>query len=151
MAGQPDPKPVKPYRASADEWKTLRHDCMVNCGWRCVACGEDYAPALSVHHIVGRDQGGADVLENLVVLCGYTEVRPNGCHVVLQEHRNGWERVAAHVRMFVMGRASRTFYVIDNLGVEGFDRMYPVPPFLAIGDLTRYSYPDPMLREGYDT
>ncbi len=141
----PDPKPVKPFRASQEEWQQLR----AQLEWRCVACGEGWKPALGAAHIIGRDEGGDDVLENLVVLCGYQAECPNGCHVLLQEHRNGWEQVAAHVRAYVRARASRLLYVIGKVGEDGFEKRYPTPKFLSIGDLDRYRFPDPSIREEY--
>jgi hypothetical protein len=143
MSGAPDPKPMKPYRATKAEWETLRSQL----DWFCVACGESWEPALGAAHIIGRDEGGDDVIENLVVLCGYKEARPNGCHVVLQEHRDGWQKVAYHVRAYVLARASRYGYALRKVGLDGFEKRFPTPPQLAIGDLARYSQPDGFLRD----
>lgn len=146
MSGKPDPRPEKRIVANAEDWEKIR----ATLRWECVGCGELWLPALSTHHIVGKDAGGDDVVENLVVLCGYTEARPNGCHVVLQERRNGWEAIAARVRMYVMARDSRTSYVRKKLGSwERFTVLYPLPILTGIGDYEAFRSPDRMLQANY--
>lgn len=138
-----DPKPeprVKSPEALREAREAFR-------GHPCVACG-DGRVGVSLHHVVPRSQGGDDVVENLVPLCGDGT---RGCHGLLETHGPGWERVAARVRAFVLGRASRTGYVVGKIGRERFDRRYPPLPQLAVGDLDRARTPDPTLREGYQT
>ena len=151
MAGLPDPKPERRRKASREEWAEVLAPAVYEaCGWRCIACGEENLAMLSIHHVVPKDRGGDDVLENLVVLCGYKPLKPTGCHKTVQEHLDGWEKVAARVRAFVWARASRLLYARDKLGEDGFDRMYPLPTALAIGDLHRARTPDPELRGAND-
>jgi hypothetical protein len=137
-----DPKPRQRLRANQREWELLREFFENEC---CCACG--LREPLSLHHVVPKSQGGDDVRENLVVLCGDGT---RGCHGKLENHEPGWERVAGHVRAYVQARESRLRYVLDRIGQARFDSRYPCPPFLAIGDLDRYGSPDPWLRENRD-
>lgn len=136
--GSPAPKPQGRIVASPAEWDRLRglftHACCVSCG----------LPCESLHHVVPRSQGGDDIEMNLAPMCGDGT---RGCHGRLESHAPGWERIAGHVRAYVMARASRHVYVLDKIGQDRFDRRYPQPPLLAIGDLARYDRPDPFLRE----
>lgn len=122
------PKPPSRYKASAREWQLIR-DRFHREGFReCIHCS--FRTDLELHHIVPRSQGGDDVIQNLVPLC-------QQCHRVLEDHATGWEHVAYAVRQFVWNRQSRLNYVTDKIGVERFDRRYPHPPHLALGDLAR--------------
>jgi 5-methylcytosine-specific restriction endonuclease McrA len=134
---RPDPRPRKREKASPRDWAALHEHFAGQC---CVTCGQ---PEIELHHAVPRSQGGDDVKENLVPLC-HTH------HQILENHSPGWERVAAHVRAFILARESRTRYVLDHIGQARFDARYPCPPFLAIGDLDRYRSPDVRLRENED-
>ena len=69
----PDPKPVKRYRASLDEWTTWRRDLADNNCWVCDG------PWQELHHIYPRSQGGDDDIDNLAPLC-----RP--CHGLVEAH-----------------------------------------------------------------
>lgn len=44
--------------------------------YRCQSCGRD--ERLGIHHITPRAEGGADIIENLIVLC-------NQCHDAVEE------------------------------------------------------------------
>lgn len=133
-----DPKPATRHKADQKEWKAIREHFAHAC---CVACG---LATESLHHVVPKSQGGDDLVVNLAPLCGDGT---RGCHGRLESHADGWERVAGHIRAYVWARESRLRYVIDKIGIERFDRRYPLPPFLAIGDLARMNQPDPSLRE----
>lgn len=54
------------YRTPA--WRRLRLEVLARDQQQCVVCAEDYR--LTAHHIIPREQGGPDSLENLVTLCG---------------------------------------------------------------------------------
>ena len=62
-------------------WRRLREDAMVAAGGRCI-CG---AKAVEAHHILPREAGGWDGLDNLQVLCG-------ACHAAKHEKRPPRER-----------------------------------------------------------
>jgi predicted HNH restriction endonuclease len=57
------------YRSEA--WKRLREACLNRDLYRCKRCDKKYTTGrrLTVHHIVPRQQGGADDLSNLITLC----------------------------------------------------------------------------------
>jgi hypothetical protein len=131
----PDPKPEKRHKASQREWDTIHTRFRDEC---CVACG---LRTSHLHHIIYRSEGGDDLPVNLCPLCDI-------CHDKLHGHRGGWERVAGHIRAYVLGRTSRTDYVLKKVGQDRFDRRYPEPVFLAMGDLDSYRRPDVWLREG---
>lgn len=134
---EPRPKPQRRIRASQDDWSDLHR---LFHGQGCVACG---ITPTEIHHVVPRSQGGDDIEKNLVPLC-----HPH--HQMLEDHASGWEQVAGHVRSYVWARSSRLHYVLEKIGLERFDKRYPLPPFLAIGDLDRMRTPDPWLRENGD-
>jgi hypothetical protein len=74
-----DPKPAKrivmPSRVRA---KVLVEG-------RCRICGR--TGPLNGHHLVPRSQGGDDVWENIVPLCGSGVM---GCHGMIEERAAGW-------------------------------------------------------------
>ncbi len=55
---------------SAAKYQKLRREVYERDGGQCVLCGGHGA---HIHHITFRSQGGKDVADNLVTLCG-------GCH-----------------------------------------------------------------------
>lgn len=129
-----DAKPKARYRATAREWKEIKEQFAHQC---CVVCGLSNT---ELHHITPRSQGGDDVVENLVPICFRH-------HTDFESHAPGWERIAGHIRAYVWARASRLSYALDTIGLERFDRRYPLPPQLAIGDLDHYRTPDASLQE----
>ena len=131
---KPDPKQGARHHATAREWQKIKEQFAAAC---CVTCG---LRPIELHHVVPRSQGGDDVVENLVPLCFRH-------HSDFESHAEGWERIAGHIRAYVMARESRLGYVIGKIGETRFRRRYPEPPFLAIGDLDKYRRPDPSLRE----
>jgi 5-methylcytosine-specific restriction protein A len=50
------------------EWKQLRDACLARDYNQCVACTG--TNRLTAHHLKPRAEGGADVLDNLLTLCG---------------------------------------------------------------------------------
>lgn len=78
----PDPKPRAPR--ILDRLATTRA-CL---RWReCAVCGE---PSATGHHVLAKGDGGDDVLENIVPLCGSGTT---GCHGLV-ENRD-WEALRA--------------------------------------------------------
>jgi hypothetical protein len=78
---QPDPKPTKRFKATQQEWIDLRQAKNPR---ECRVCGT--TTGLTMHHLLGKDLGGSDVLENLVWLCGSGTT---GCHGKV-ENREPW-------------------------------------------------------------
>lgn len=76
----------------------------------------------TLHHITPRSQGGGDVQENLAPLCGDGS---RGCHGLIESHGNGWRRVAAAIREFVLQNPERAGYMRRTLGDIRFDARYP--------------------------
>ena len=132
-----DAKPKARYRATAREWKEIKEQFAHQC---CVVCGLSNT---ELHHITPRSQGGDDVVENLVPICFRH-------HTDFESHAPGWERIAGHIRAYILARESRLGYVLGKIGEVRFRRRYPQPPFLSIGDLDHYRRPDPALRESED-
>lgn len=114
----PIPKPPGRDRASQSQWTILRRHFEFE---PCCSCG---GKPVTLHHICPRSQGGGDVVENLVPLCGDGT---RGCHGLLESHGNGWERVAASVRQYVIVDNTRRHYQEDHAG-ESFNRRYPPLP-----------------------
>jgi hypothetical protein len=83
---RPDPKPGR-RRAVADP-AALRRAALRR--RECAACGE---PGANGHHVVERDDGGDDVDENIVTLCGSGTY---GCHGALHGNPYVAEVVAVH-------------------------------------------------------
>ena len=52
---------------NSQEWKQLRSQARKRAKYRCERCGR--GGKLTVHHILSRDLGGPDILENLIALC----------------------------------------------------------------------------------
>jgi hypothetical protein len=76
-----DPKPEKRIKMSRDEWKELRSRILKYCA----ICGREIDGITgSVHHLLKRSQGGDDVPENLVPLCGHGT---SGCHGDIEARR----------------------------------------------------------------
>ena len=74
------------------EWRELRKKVLTRDSNTCQRC-EKYSKSskgLSVHHIIPRDEGGADLPNNLITLC-------HKCHdfVELKEYRNRAEIIGS--------------------------------------------------------
>jgi len=131
-----DPRPAKRIRASKAEWTRIREQFAHEC---CVACG---LPANHLHHVVFKKADrGDDVVANLVPIC-------TSCHDRFHSHGIGWERIARHIRAYVMARHSRLDYVIGKMGEELWERRYPPPEGPDVGWANSYRNPDSWLREG---
>jgi 5-methylcytosine-specific restriction endonuclease McrA len=72
---------------------------------------------LSVHHVVSRAQGGADVIENFAVLCGHGTV---GCHSDVEHHRK-----QARERLRRKLTDEQLAYIVSTKGSAWLDRSYP--------------------------
>ncbi len=85
----PDPKPPpRPRKATRKIDRDASAAQLLRYG-ACCACG---APACNAHHVIPKGQGGDDVLENLVSLCGSGTAR---CHGAL--HGNPYDHEFAKV------------------------------------------------------
>ncbi len=109
-----DPKPAKRHKASSSEWETIRRYFTASC---CVSCG---LPHQHLHHIAFRSEGGGDVVENLAPMC-------LTCHERFHKRSDGWDRVAAAVRQYVMVDNHRRQYA-ENVLRERFNTRYPCLP-----------------------
>ena len=119
MTGDPDPKPghrrTEKNPAAMRAWTASHYEC--------VACGEQGANA---HHVLERDDGGDDVPENLVTVCGSGTSRCHGAlhgNTYVVEHprigtvRRDREWVAWRIgRHLVADRPDTIRYVIEKLG-----------------------------------
>jgi len=81
---------------------SVHDDCLERDDWRCWRCGlhpgeQAGNPLLavrSVHHLLLRARGGADIIENVITLCG---TGTTGCHGWVHAHpaaatASGWMR-----------------------------------------------------------
>jgi hypothetical protein len=59
--------PTPTEQLSKEEWKILKNDVFQRDGKRCKVCKSRVK--LSAHHIISREDGGGNNLENLVTLC----------------------------------------------------------------------------------
>lgn len=130
MPGQPDPKPGKKHRADTKEWGELRSVLLPRGAFCACGCGRR---AHSLHHLVGRDQGGDDVIENLVPLAGSGTTL---CHGAVQYGQRTWdaaqgvyvdpEVVARGIRKRMTKDAER--YIIEKKGGWWLEKVYPGGP-----------------------
>lgn len=111
---RPDPKPDKPYRASANQWARLRENELG--AWCDVCCR---ARADSLHHIVRKSQSGDDYAVNLLSVCG-DGVR--GCHGLI-EARDPF--TLSIVRTLIEARIPTLSYVLNKKGYGWLERSYP--------------------------
>lgn len=121
MAGKPHPKPPKRVvdRDAVREKLLSDRSCRL-CGKRgkiTVIGDRTYVAGLSGHHIVPRGQGGDDVPENIVPLCG-DGVR--GCHGEVETNKR-WIRVTLRSHL----REDEIKYVIGKKGWAWMERRYP--------------------------
>lgn len=113
MRGQPDPKPAPRIIDPDAGREKLRRE------GRCRMC-HGYATRLyllSRHHIVPRGQGGDDVDDNLIPICGHGTI---GCHGNVE----GWVRdYRQRLRRRML--PAEVAYVIGKKGEAWLDRNYP--------------------------
>jgi hypothetical protein len=77
--------------------------------WReCACCG---GPSATAHHVIARGQGGDDVRENLVALCGSGTT---GCHGLVEDENE--LALLALGRHIARERPDVVFYVCSKLG-----------------------------------
>jgi hypothetical protein len=113
--GRPDPKPRPRERLSKQDYRLLQSQVVR--GKACRICLVNRAE--SAHHIVPRNpaEGGDDVYENLVELCG-DGVR--GCHGDVEARRND-----ARQKLRQALSPAELEYVLVTKGQGWLDRHYP--------------------------
>ena len=116
----PDWKPAKRQKATTQRWKVIR----AGLDERCALCGD---PSQSAHHIVRKAQGGDDVPENLLAVCGHGT---RGCHGLI-EARNKPALVAARYALTPVQLA----YVLRKKGRVWLDRAYPKAACVVCDDM----------------
>lgn len=83
----PDPKPLKRIRATADEWAEIAEAKQGPCRiCRRVESNGSVHSRIELHHLIRRSQGGDDVAENIIPLCGE-------CHTKLHAGNAGMLRL----------------------------------------------------------
>lgn len=71
MSGSPDPKPSRRIVASKAEWEAIAQAKQGPCRiCRRVESNGSVHSTIELHHLIRRSQGGDDVAENIVPLCG---------------------------------------------------------------------------------
>lgn len=109
----PDPRPRRRRVLDRPAYTRLVRALL----WRereCELCGKRKAE--SAHHAVSRKQGGDDIIENLVALCG-DGVRL--CHGEVEASRSARSRLRPKLRPEVVA------YIIERKGEAWLDRKYP--------------------------
>ena len=104
------------YRATAAEWQKIREEKLIGKDCRIPGCR---APAIGLHHLIGRDLLGDDVAENLIPLCGDGTT---GHHGLAQELDRA---TCSQIRRTML--RSEAAYVKLKLGGVWLDRWYPPP------------------------
>ena len=66
-----------PNFISRDDWHKLRMACLRRDNFSCLRCEKSSRQGMQAHHLIPRDQGGADDVTNLVTLC-------NNCHDIVE-------------------------------------------------------------------
>ena len=112
MAGYPDPKPARRLRLPRRELAALHQ--RVVWGKPCRVCG---GPATGMHHVLPRGQGGDDVLENCVGLCGDGVL---GCHGRVEARDR---QVRALLRHSLL--PAEVTYVVGKTSLGWLDANYP--------------------------
>ena len=110
----PDPKPTKRIKATRKDWQTMRWHKLTQ---GCRLCGT--RDRVEFHHLVGRDLGGDDVLDNLVPLCRL--------HHKLIEERYSPACYALRDNL----RVSELHYVLEKKSSVFLDRYYPLGEDMA--------------------
>lgn len=106
---RPDPKPAKRIVDPEAGFAKLFHE------GRCRICGSTFP--LTRHHLVNRSQGGDDVDNNLVPLCGNGTM---GCHGLVTER--DFETLAALRSRLKM---NEILYIELKKGYEWLHKTYP--------------------------
>lgn len=120
--GRPKPKLPRRFRvvASNSEWEAIREakigPCLV-----CMWLGQEQLLPSSLHHIVPRSQGGDDLKENLVAVCGDGT---SGHHGLLEAHDGETSRAFAAALQRYDGAAYA--YAIETLGELRYLQRYKV-------------------------
>ena len=91
---------------------------------RCRCCGRAWS--LNRAHLVARGQGGDDVDDNIVPLCGSGTT---GCHGALTAHTRDWRIVAARLRENLT--PAEVAYCVEKKSQDWLDRTYPERRMLA--------------------
>lgn len=104
-----DPKPVKAVKERPVRGKRAPLNVA------CVACGER---ATNRHHLVPKAQGGEDVPENTIPLCG--QGNASGCHRLIHE-----SDVDVGVAIRSVLSDVQVAYVVGVKGVGWLDLRYP--------------------------
>ncbi len=115
MNVQPDTKPAKPIRDR--RVFVLFHDQ----DWSCVCCGRERQ--IVAHHIVGRGQGGDDVMANLAPLCDPCHSAYHGNPYKLKGMYVNERKVRRSVAVFVRGDKAAQQYLVGKLtefGAEAY-------------------------------
>ena len=109
-----------PYRASRGEWVELQHAI----GWGCAACGS--ATGTEAAHIVDRSDGGDDVAQNLLRLCG--DFGNPACRLHARRHRPAPSDDLLRVRQLMRRAMSpeNVAYGVGFYGPERFNELYPL-------------------------
>ena len=116
----PDWKPAPRKKATTKQWGIMRH----RLNRHCAVCGD---PAQSAHHIVRKSQGGDDLPENLIGLCGHGT---RGCHGKAERR----DRHALASIRYALTR-EQVAYVVGKKGEAWLDRAYPKPDCVVCDDL----------------
>lgn len=97
---------------------------------RCRACGH-HSFMLSRHHLVPKGQGGDDLDENIIPLCGNGT---QGCHGAMTDHTNSvgwpsklegyeWQVVASAIRSSLW--STERMYIVRTKGEDWLNRNLP--------------------------
>lgn len=119
----PDPKPrprIVDHSAGYDKMRREQ---------RCRLCGATFLQGwgLTRHHIVPRGQGGDDVDDNLVPLCGHGTAL---CHGAVESDVRARSRLRGRLRSRERRYARQRYAELGK--PDGFDRRYPenLPPLI---------------------
>jgi len=123
---EPDPKPRPRVQDPTAGYTKIRAE------QRCRLCGMGFARGLGLtrHHVVPKGQGGDDVADNLVPLCGHGTI---GCHGAVEHDIRARVRLRAKLRPQEIAYATRRYRELGKPG--GFNTRYPkeVPAHLRRG------------------
>ena len=77
---------IRKKRIFPNNWNSLRHECFKRDNYTCVECGRK-PPQVVLHcdHIISKDDGGTDELDNLQTLC-------EGCNI--SKSNSSWKTIA---------------------------------------------------------
>jgi 5-methylcytosine-specific restriction endonuclease McrA len=110
VSGIEQPKPRKRIRAAGVGMAVVRAE------QRCRICGKR-THHLEAHHLVPRSQGGDDVPDNFVPLCGPWQP---SCHQrVTENHPDALRALRAALR------PAEVAYIVERKGQAWLDRRYP--------------------------